>query len=261
MMGGNDDPSLDSMISSIAILLNLGNAVLLLATIARVKAILKQKTSNNHRRIVSIRKKYDDTTLGALPHSSSSDGISKNGNSVDNDDVWPTITYKVSPGSPRTRQQQKPQLELNNKKVEKDKPIQRQLCFAHIEIRRYPTVVGDHPCCRVGCPLSFGWEYTDTTHNTDAISKGVEQRERFTVDQYEATRSSQRYRNREDLRISWQERRQLLLKIYTEQELRYAERRHQRSLLSCNMQSKKELSAFFQQDFFQKPVPPPVVTC
>jgi len=135
------------------------------------------------------------------------------------------------------------QVEKENPKKKKTKIQQKLLQFSHIEIRRYPTVIGDHPFCRVGCPLSFGWDYTKTAYDN-------QQPELFSVDEYEASRSPQRFRSREELRISWEERRHLLLTRYTDQELRQAERKHRRSLLysSKNVQSRQEdLNAFFQK--------------
>ncbi len=33
--------------------------------------------------------------------------------------------------------------------------------FTSVSIREYVRIVGDHPDCRVGPPLSLGWEYTE----------------------------------------------------------------------------------------------------
>lgn len=135
------------------------------------------------------------------------------------------------------------QLKKKSPQKEKRKNTQK-LMFSHVEIRRYPTIIGDHPFCRVGCPISFGWDHTKTANNDK------QQPELFSVDEYETSRSPQRYRSREELRISREERRQLLLTRYTDQELRHAERKHQRSLLYSgkNSQSQREnLDAFFQE--------------
>lgn len=35
----------------------------------------------------------------------------------------------------------------------------RKVIFSTIQIRRYPMILGDNPACRVGAPVSLGWEY------------------------------------------------------------------------------------------------------
>jgi hypothetical protein len=47
----------------------------------------------------------------------------------------------------------------------------RQVDFSHVEVRQYEQVVGDHPCCRTGCPLTLGWHY-----RVDARCEGVRER-------------------------------------------------------------------------------------
>jgi hypothetical protein len=47
----------------------------------------------------------------------------------------------------------------------------RQVAFSHVEVRQYEQVVGDHPCCRTGCPLTLGWHY-----RVDARGEGVRER-------------------------------------------------------------------------------------
>jgi hypothetical protein len=47
----------------------------------------------------------------------------------------------------------------------------RQVAFSHVEVRQYEQVVGDHPCCRTGCPLTLGWHY-----KVDARCEGVRER-------------------------------------------------------------------------------------
>lgn len=31
--------------------------------------------------------------------------------------------------------------------------------FGDCQIRSYPQVLGDHPCCSMGCPVELGWDY------------------------------------------------------------------------------------------------------
>jgi hypothetical protein len=83
--------------------------------------------------------------------------------------------------------------------------------FAHLEIREYNVIIGDHPCCTMGCPLSLGWEFRDVPM--------------IAVDRYEATRSPRR--NREELKTSREERRSRMLQEgqVSDLEMRRVERR------------------------------------
>jgi len=198
-----------------------------------LEAISGAKASSTLHHIVSNHVQVEDAKMDKVLPS-----VTSNHNSVHNLDVERATTIKAS-RFPRHKQ-----LKRKNPQEKKKKNMQK-LMFSHVEIRHYPTVIGDHPYCRVGCPISFGWDYTKTAKNNDK-----QQPELFSVDEYEASRSPQRYRSREELRISREERRHLLLTRYTDQELRHAERKHQRSLLYSgkNMQSqRKNLNAFFQE--------------
>jgi hypothetical protein len=69
---------------------------------------------------------------------------------------------------------------------------EKSVRFGECAVRRYSQVLGDHPCCSVGCPLQLGWDYESV--------------EALTVDDYEATRSNPS----NNLRLSSEERRQIL---------------------------------------------------
>ena len=71
------------------------------------------------------------------------------------------------------------------------------LSFHSVEVREYSQVLGDHPCCQSGLPLSLGWDYDAdaTIHN---------------VDEYETHRESQRVKSRKDMKLDCEERREIL---------------------------------------------------
>jgi len=85
--------------------------------------------------------------------------------------------------------------------------------FGECDVRSYPQVLGDHPYCSVGCPLELGWEYECIKH--------------VSVDDYEVQRSERGSRPSAELKLSPQERRDILA-AYTDAEIRRACRRMNR---------------------------------
>lgn len=113
------------------------------------------------------------------------------------------------------------------------KSHRKSVSFASLNVREYNTVIGDHPCCTMGCPLSLGWQYSDAS----AVP----------LDRYEATRSPRR--SREQLRTTCEERRQILSEEgnYSEGELRKAQRKLHRAR-SCSARLCERMNASFFQD-------------
>jgi len=85
--------------------------------------------------------------------------------------------------------------------------------FGECDVRSYAQVLGDHPYCSVGCPLELGWEYECIKH--------------VSVDDYEVQRSERGSRPSAELKLSPQERRDILA-AYTDAEIRRACRRMNR---------------------------------
>jgi hypothetical protein len=87
----------------------------------------------------------------------------------------------------------------------------RRVAFGVIHVREYERIVGDHPDCRVGVPLSIGWAYN--------------QKEGMPVDQYETHRVK-----KGNLRMSSITRKNLLRNVFgiSDEELRDAEKEVQR---------------------------------
>ena len=91
-----------------------------------------------------------------------------------------------------------------------NKPLKsKTVGFDRVAIRSYKIVLGDHPCCSTGCPVSLGWDYS--------------QEEYIKLDEYEATRAEP-VECVDDLRLSRYERHQLLLSTFSDFELQRAER-------------------------------------
>jgi hypothetical protein len=113
---------------------------------------------------------------------------------------------------------------------EKREAIKR-VSFTALEVREYNIVVGDHPCCPVGVPVTLGWEFEDL--------------HAMNLDAYEASRCPRRQRTA--LRTTPEERRQMLVSAGTqEDELRRAQRQLQRAR-SCST----KLCERVNQSFFQ----------
>ena len=88
--------------------------------------------------------------------------------------------------------------------------------FGDCEVRAFSQILGDHPCCSLGCPLELGWDYTDE----DTVP----------VDDFQAGRDYPP-RTMKELRLSPEERRDVLLlqEEYSDGELRRACRRLSRT--------------------------------
>jgi hypothetical protein len=110
----------------------------------------------------------------------------------------------------------------------------KRVSFSSLEIRNYDIVIGDHPCCMMGCPISLGWDYSPA--------------KRHLLDQYEAGRQGMR-RNRSQLRLTCDERQTILLSWgnTSETDLRKAGRKLHRSR-SCTDHSAR---LHIQEHFFQ----------
>jgi hypothetical protein len=89
----------------------------------------------------------------------------------------------------------------------------KSVSFSNLEIRNYEQVIGDHPCCKIGCPLSLGWDYSESS----CVS----------LDQYEESRAPRRPRG--ELLTTCEERRDILLHGVDALTLKRAERKLHRA--------------------------------
>ncbi|KAL3765627.1 hypothetical protein ACHAW5_008284 [Stephanodiscus triporus] len=72
----------------------------------------------------------------------------------------------------------------------------RHVTFTSVRIREYSTILGDHPCCPSGPPLSLGWTMEREVHAE--------------FEAYETERVPRRVRSKEELRMDGEERRVIL---------------------------------------------------
>jgi len=133
-------------------------------------------------------------------------------------------------------------------------PRRRHVTFVSIEIREYSTILGDHPYCPTGLPLSLGWD--------------LERESSANIESYEAARWQAGRRSRDELRLGSDTRRGILLglaapsqppgegavatrqPLYTRRELERAERR-----LTRERSANARLSLRQQRKFFQSTPP------
>jgi len=106
----------------------------------------------------------------------------------------------------------------------------KHVAFGDISTRAYDMVLGDHPCCAMGCPLSLGWEYAQCPS--------------VSVDEYEAARLPRR--TRECLKTSWQQRRDMLADV-SDREVKHNERKLHRERSCHRGRNRRVCAAFFSQ--------------
>ena len=91
----------------------------------------------------------------------------------------------------------------------------KHVTFSSIEFRLYQVVLGDHPCCHSGCPLTLGWQYSPGPSFSS-------------IEAYEAHRSGGAPDRRTLHTTTCDERHHRLLETQTLGELRRASRMQQR---------------------------------
>ena len=126
--------------------------------------------------------------------------------------------------------------ERSTMSTESNSSSRRRVRFGNCQVRSYSQVLGDHPCCGTGCPISLDWDY--------------EPAEEASVDEFEMTRSGS-IRSREELRLTSEERKAILIEDnktkhgYSEQELKRACRKLERENRAQTRKGRKETKQFF----------------
>lgn len=130
---------------------------------------------------------------------------------VDREDRPVSRKRLVSPIAPKSRSAVKRKVTHSN---------ERRVSFAALQIREYNQVLGDHPCCSSGPPISLGWDHVNTR--------------RVDINEYERTRSPRR--TRRQLKMRSDERRNILVSLndsFTNAELRKMDRRLNEENMQC----------------------------
>mmetsp|Transcript_24318 Transcript_24318/g.34792 ORF Transcript_24318/g.34792 Transcript_24318/m.34792 type:complete len:182 (+) Transcript_24318:301-846(+) len=130
----------------------------------------------------------------------------------------------------------------------KDKPQQlivppkpkKSVSFNSLDIREYTQILGDHPFCSDGAPVSLGWNF--------------EVKPSVLLDEYEKSRCSRR--SGESLRLSVNDRREIL-QDYSDNDVRRVQRRLHRARSSNRRQEERMMRTFFRPE----PIPAVVKKC
>lgn len=115
---------------------------------------------------------------------------------------------------------------VDNESVSSSPKPKKRVSFTALHIREYSQVLGDHPCCGIGPPISLGWDF--------------EVKPSISLDDYEGTRVVRR--SRDGLRLSFEDRREILEDKYSDKDVRRAQRHLQRERRD---RRKKALDSFF----------------
>jgi len=110
----------------------------------------------------------------------------------------------------------------------------KTVCFGDVHVRHYSQVLGDHPYCVSGLPLSLGWDYYE--NEGPAIS----------VDEFERQQQKcgQRRRRSSEMRLSLEARR-AILKDVSDEDIRKAQRRFYK-YRRCHHGRASRIHKFFQ---------------
>jgi hypothetical protein len=102
--------------------------------------------------------------------------------------------------------------------------------FSALQIRSFPMILGDHPCCMTGLPVSLDWDHT--------------KEEVVPIEEYESNREARS--SRSSLRMDQSTRSEILGQISDQNDLKRAERK-----LFREREGKRRMTA---SDFFGKPL-------
>lgn len=115
-----------------------------------------------------------------------------------------------------------------NSSASNDFSTLRRVGFGNVQVRLYEEVIGDHPHCSSGCPLSLGWNYV--------------QQEPESITDYEDHK--EHTRKQDELRLSDQERHDRLMAMQvSDMEIRRSLRRLHRERecsVKCQMKAKAQ---------------------
>lgn len=100
--------------------------------------------------------------------------------------------------------------------------------FSALQIRSFPMILGDHPCCTTGLPVSLDWD-----HRKEEV---------VPIEEYESNREARS--SRSSLRMDQSTRREILGQISDQNDLKRAERK-----LFREREGKRRMTA---SDFFGK---------
>lgn len=113
-----------------------------------------------------------------------------------------------------------------------DQPKKTLVKFSSVTVREYDRIVGDHPDCKVGPPITIGWEYTEKSPRE--------------LDDYESSHT-----RRNIIRLSSITRKNILHNVFgiPEEEIRLAEKEVQK-IMKQRTNSKNQTKASEKTEAF-----------
>lgn len=92
----------------------------------------------------------------------------------------------------------------------------RRVDFGEVQVRFYEQVVGDHPLCSSGCPLSLGWNYSE--QEMESVSEHEDRKEHVRKSDELRMTDDQRYERLVANEVTDLEIRRCLRRLHRERE-------------------------------------------
>ena len=112
----------------------------------------------------------------------------------------------------------------------------KKVRFGGLLVRSYSQILGDHPCCSTGIPLSLGWDYKEAPE--------------IKVEEYEAITSTSESLKGSELRLSWEERRARLSDMSDEYIKRHCRQWQREQQKICSIKQQTSQQRRVQETFF-----------
>jgi hypothetical protein len=137
--------------------------------------------------------------------------------------------------------------------------------FGKCLVRSYSQVLGDHPCCATGCPLTLGWDYQeesvtavvadedyDDDEDEDDSEDGSETASVTSLGGVVGVMSASSKKSRsEELRLTYEERRAILSNVSDANIRRHCRQWQREQQLGSSRNIMKRLQQRVERDFFR----------
>jgi hypothetical protein len=157
----------------------------------------------------------------------------------------------------RRRQSEPP---LSSATFSQHQTERKSVRFGKCLVRSYSQVLGDHPCCATGCPLTLGWDYQEESV-TAVVADGYNDSDASETGSSSSSvggggfSSSKKPRSSQELRLTYDERRAILSNVSDANIRRHCrqwQREQQQQGGGCSSRSMKRLQQRVERDFFRQ---------